>query len=67
MEHLCNENWLLMQLIHMNIHTWMPLVQNFTQGSTLSDLSSLNASLPNNRDGVMTGRQYKGRGVRQGK
>lgn len=30
-----------------------PLVQDFTQGSTLSDLSSLNASLHNPRDGVI--------------
>ena len=35
-----------------------PLVQDFTQGSTLSDLSSLNASLQNPRDGVINTTLY---------
>ncbi|XP_066393045.1 monocopper oxidase-like protein SKU5 [Miscanthus floridulus] len=36
-----------------NLRLLQPLVQDFTQGSTFSDVSSLNSSLQNPRDGVV--------------
>ncbi|EES02670.1 hypothetical protein BDA96_03G114100 [Sorghum bicolor] len=43
---------------HRGLKLLQPLVQDFTQGSTLSDLSSLNASLQNPRDGVINTTLY---------
>ncbi|XP_062206953.1 uncharacterized protein LOC133908799 [Phragmites australis] len=43
---------------HHNLKLLQPLVQDFTQGSTFSDVSSLNASLQNPTDGVMNTTLY---------
>ncbi|KAL6890555.1 hypothetical protein ACP4OV_008810 [Aristida adscensionis] len=43
---------------HHNLKLFQPLVQDFTQGSTFSDVSSLNASLQNPRDGVINTTLY---------
>jgi hypothetical protein len=41
-----------------NLRLLQPLVQDFTQGSTFSDVSSLNSSLQNPRDGVVNTTLY---------
>ncbi|KAJ1283054.1 hypothetical protein BS78_03G098600 [Paspalum vaginatum] len=43
---------------HHGLKLLQPLVQDFTQGSTLSDLSGLNASLQNPSDGVINTTLY---------
>ncbi|KAL6626538.1 hypothetical protein ACP70R_030264 [Stipagrostis hirtigluma subsp. patula] len=43
---------------HRNLKLFQPLVQDFTQGSTFSDVNSLNASLQNPRDGVINTTLY---------
>uniref|UniRef100_A0A0D9UVP8 Uncharacterized protein n=1 Tax=Leersia perrieri TaxID=77586 RepID=A0A0D9UVP8_9ORYZ len=43
---------------HHNLKLLQPLVQDFTQGSTFSDVSSLNASLQNPVDGIINTTLY---------